>query len=230
MTIKTYTCEDCHKNFDAEVLAFHGKIIFEPRKCDACCENAVEAQKHDALSRAEKVSIQRFQMMIPPIYHESDILRIPEALVMAIEMWSMNPKGIGFIGKSGKGKTRAAVMLLKRMHEEDHNVFFISATDLALNSANQFADNPATKQIAKAILSQCKSADLLMLDDLGKNRMTDRAESELYDLLEYRTSRRLPTIWTSNSDGKQLREMFSADRGEAIIRRLGSEFSTIVKL
>jgi hypothetical protein len=230
MTIKTYTCEDCDQTFESEPVQFGGKTIFEPRKCDACVEKAVNDQTQDALSRREKVCIQRFQMMIPPIYHESDITRLPEALVMATEMWSMNPKGIGFIGKSGKGKTRAAVMLLKRMHHEDHNVFFISATDLALNSANQFADNPATKQIAKAILAQCKSADLLLLDDIGKGRMTDRAESELYDLLEYRTSRRLPTIWTSNSDGKQLREMFSADRGEAIIRRLASEFSTIVKL
>jgi len=230
MTIKIYTCEDCNETFESEPIQFGGKTIFEPRKCDPCVEKAVNDQKQDAISRAEKVSIQRFQMMIPPIYHESDILRIPAPLVMATEMWSMNPKGIGFIGGSGKGKTRAAVMLLKRMHDEDHNVFFISSTDLALNSANQFADNPSTKEIAKAILHQSKFCDLLLLDDLGKNRMTDRAESELYDLLEYRTSRRLPTIWTSNSDGKQLREMFSADRGEAIIRRLGSEFSTIVKL
>ena len=145
-------------------------------------------------------------------------------------MWTFNPVGLGFIGGSGKGKTRAAVLLLKRMEEEGYNTFFLSGTDLALNSANQFADNPTIKTIALSILACCRKADVLMLDDLGKNKMTDRSESELYDLLEYRTSRRLPTIWTSNSAGKDLRSMFSQDRGEAIIRRLGSEFSTIVKL
>jgi DNA replication protein DnaC len=135
---------------------------------------------------------------------------------------------MGMIGTSGKGKTRASVLLLERMHDEGRTTFFISATDLALNSANQFADNPATKEIAKSILTMCRSAEVLVLDDLGKGRMTDRSESELYDLLEYRTSRKMPTIWTSNSDARGLIAMFSKDRGDAIIRRL-AEFSTIVK-
>jgi DNA replication protein DnaC len=114
------------------------------------------------------------------------------------------------------------------MHDDGHTTFYISATDLALNSANQFADNPATKSIAVSILTMCRSAEVLLLDDLGKGRMTDRAESELYDLLEYRTSRRLPTIWTSNSDAEGLHGMFSQDRATAILRRL-KEFSQIVK-
>ena len=68
-----------------------------------------------------------------------------------------------------------------------------------------------------------------MIDDLGKGKMTDRAEAELYDLLEFRSSHKLPIIWTSNSDARGLLSMFSADRGDAIIRRL-AEFSNIIKL
>jgi hypothetical protein len=58
--------------------------------------------------------------------------------------------------------------------------------------------------------------------------MTERAELELFDLLENRTQNLLPTIVTSNSSGNQIVAMLSEDRGSAIMRRI-KDFSTIVK-
>jgi DNA replication protein DnaC len=168
--------------------------------------------------------------MVPPMYLDTDERRLSGLLRAEIQNWTFGPLGLGFVGRSGAGKTRAAISLLKREHEEGRNVFFLSATDLALNSANQFADNPAIREISRSILKLCRSAEILLLDDLAKGRMTDRAESELYDVLEYRTSHRIPTIWTSNSDGPALLNMLSPDRGEAVIRRIGKEFSIIVKV
>jgi len=219
----------CGINFTYEPVIFHGRQIFEPRYCDPCCEKASQEDHENASRKRREASKTRWNLMIPPIYHDTDISRIPKEITAVTEFWQYQPKGIGIIGRSGKGKTRATIALLHRMHEEKRNTYYITATDLALNSANQFADNPATKSIAQNILQLCRSACVLLLDDLGKNRMTDRAESELYDLLEYRTSRRLPIIWTSNSDARGLLAMFSADRGDAIVRRL-AEFSQIVKI
>ncbi len=224
------TCLECQKEFEAELIALNGRTVFRPRYCEPCSEKLIARKNHDAQRRAKGASHARFATMIPPIYLTTDKNRLLPVLRSAINSWEFSPVGMGFVGASGKGKTRAAVELLKKQHELGKDVFYLSATDLALNSANQFADNPAIKEIAKSILSLCRRSDVLLLDDLGKGRMTDRAESELYDLLEYRTSRRLPTIWTSNSDGQQLRSMLSADRGEAITRRLGKEFTNIIKL
>jgi DNA replication protein DnaC len=228
MITKQATCTDCSKPFTYEPLTWGKRTLFTPTKCDPCTEKAIEDQRQEVYINAKKASLARFKQMIPPIYLDTIPERITDLLRIPAEMWEFNPMGMGMIGTSGKGKTRASVLLLERMHDEGRTTFFISATDLALNSANQFADNPATKEIAKSILTMCRSAEVLVLDDLGKGRMTDRSESELYDLLEYRTSRKLPTIWTSNSDARGLIAMFSKDRGDAIIRRL-AEFSTIVK-
>jgi DNA replication protein DnaC len=225
---KTSTCADCATPFTFEPITFGNKVVFSPTKCDPCTEKAIAYAEQDAAKRRENARRDRFQQMIPPIYLDTLPERIPARLREATEMWEYNPMGIGLIGLSGRCKTRSAVLLLERMHDDGHTTFYISATDLALNSANQFADNPATKSIAVSILTMCRSAEVLLLDDLGKGRMTDRAESELYDLLEYRTSRRLPTIWTSNSDAEGLHGMFSQDRATAILRRL-KEFSHIVK-
>lgn len=229
MTYQKATCTDCSQTFTFEPILWGNKTLFTPIKCDPCTLKAVSNYEQEVYINAKKGSRKRFEQMIPPIYLDTLPKRLSRLLTQHSEMWEYNPMGIGFIGNSGKGKTRAAVLLLERLHDEGKTVFFISATDLALNSANQFADNPATKQIATSILTLCRSSEVLLLDDLGKGRMTDRAESELYDLLEYRTSRRRPTIWTSNSDAEGLHRMFSQDRATAIIRRL-KEFSQIVRV
>jgi DNA replication protein DnaC len=228
MTTQKATCTDCSQSFTFEPITYGNKTLFAPTKCDPCTEKAITSHTEEVYINAKKASRNRFRQMIPPIYLDTRPERLSRLLTQYSEMWEYNPMGIGFVGMSGKGKTRAAVLLLERMHEKGKTTFFISATDLTLNAANQFADNPTTKDIAKSILTMTKSAEVLVLDDLGKGRMTDRAESELYDLLEYRTSRKFPTIWTSNSDSRGLHAMFSQDRADAIIRRL-VEFSTIVK-
>jgi DNA replication protein DnaC len=229
MTYQKATCTDCSQTFTFEPIMMGTKTLFSPTKCDPCTEKALSNYNETVYINAKKGSRKRFEQMIPPIYLDTLPERLSRLLTQHSEMWEYNPMGIGFIGNSGKGKTRAAVLLLERMHDDGKTTFFISATDLALNSANQFADNPTTKDIARSILTMCRSAQVLVLDDLGKGRMTDRAEAELYDLLEYRTSRRFPTIWTSNSDARGLISMFSKDRADAIIRRL-AEFSTIVRV
>jgi DNA replication protein DnaC len=80
------------------------------------------------------------------------------------------------------------------------------------------------------MLEKAAQVDALLLDDLGKNRMTERAEVELYDLLEHRTGHLLPTFWTSNSNAAGLHDMFSPDRADAMLRRLGKEFCEHVTL
>lgn len=229
MTTIHSLCETCSIPFEHEPVQFYGKVIYSQRHCDDCCLKYTQDQKEEPARKAKDASRNRFNLIIPPIYHDTDLTRLPEVLTTPVASWSYQPMGLGFIGTSGAGKTRAAITLLKRMQDAGKDTFFLTAPDLSLNAANQFADSPAIKIIAQSALKLCKSADLLLLDDLGKGRMTDRAEAVLYDLLEYRTSHRLPTLWTSNSDAKGLLSMFSQDRGEAIVRRL-AEFSTIVKL
>jgi DNA replication protein DnaC len=59
--------------------------------------------------------------------------------------------------------------------------------------------------------------------------MTERAELELFDLLENRTQNLMPTIITTNTTNAQLLAMLSEDRGSAILRRI-KDFNTIVKI
>lgn len=223
-------CEECSSYFEYEPIIFQDQQIFHQKYCDACGEKLTkQAEESDRLQR-ESMARNRFYSMIPPIYRETQKSRLSGILSDVLQSFEKNDRGLGIIGGSGKGKTRIGILCLEKIHKAGHSTFFISATDFALNCANQFADNPAISSQAEEILRRCKVCDLLMLDDLGKNRMTDRVESELYDLLEHRTSQKLPMIWTSNSDQHGLGKMLSEDRSVAILRRLWTEFNQIVKV
>lgn len=67
--------------------------------------------------------------------------------------------------------------------------------------------------------------DVVMLDDLGVEKITDWVLDVLYRIIDYRYEYRLPTVFTTNLDGEQL-----ADRlGDRIPDRL-EEMCRIVKI
>ncbi|PYK25547.1 MAG: hypothetical protein DME52_08290, partial [Verrucomicrobia bacterium] len=77
------------------------------------------------------------------------------------------------------------------------------------------------------LLRSAASAELLFIDDIGKERLTESAELKLYSLMEERTANAKPILWTSNFVGADLRKIMSDNRGPAITRRL-AEFSSVL--
>ena len=227
MHSKTTTCQECCESFLFQPAMFNGRNVFIPRFCDPCMERLLDEEARNRKRTAVDGAVSFLKKTVPPIYWSTDKNRLPFNSVVTMDSWEYNPRGIGMVGESGAGKSRLAVVLLKRMaQEEGRYCIFAPATEFANACADQFSDDKYVALRASVKLSEVRNTPILLLDDLGKNRMTDRSESSLYELLEYRTSRMLPTHWTSNSNAKQLRTMFSSDRADAIMRRL-IEFSDI---
>jgi len=196
--------------------------------CEDCDVRRIEMLKQEQAAEEQERRQEAFHALCPPLYRESDPQRIPAAFLRECEAWEFSPHGLGFVGLAGSGKTRAAWMLLKRLHFSGVRVFGITATQFAKACADQWHDDPQSKGMAEDTLTRCRRTKVLLLDDLGKQKMTERAELELFDLLEHRTSHELPVIWTANAGRESLRQMLSPDRGEPILRRL-AEFTKIVK-
>lgn len=195
--------------------------------CDDCdLKRIKKLQQEMAADEQERIQ-EAFNAICPPLYRQSNPERIPAAFLRECEAWQYNPVGIGLIGPAGCGKTRAAWMLLKRLHFSGLRVFGITATGFAKACADQWHDDNQAKALAEDMLTRCRRTKVLLLDDLGKQKMTDRSELELFDLLEHRSSHELPIIWTANAAKGDLRKMLSSDRGEPILRRL-SEFTKII--
>lgn len=197
--------------------------------CEECDLRRIEKLKQEQAEEEQERRQEAFNAICPPLYRESDSQRIPAAFLRECEAWEFGSEGLGFIGLAGCGKTRAAWMLLKRLHFSGVRVFGITATGFAKACADQWHDDPQAKALAEDTLTRCRRTKVLLLDDLGKNKFTERAELELFDLLEHRSSHGLPIIWTANAGRETLKQMLSPDRGEPILRRL-VEFSKVVRV
>jgi DNA replication protein DnaC len=226
MTTETKSCRECGGAFSFEPLEMNGRRLFEPDYCDPCAETLSSQRSKQEQRRAEEASKNRFLDSIPPIYRETDKTKITSILRNLIRDWTGG--SVGIIGPSGEGKTRTAVILLEKTHSRK-STMFLSSSNFGKIVASQFSDDPLRRNTAEGIIARAYHADVLLLDDVGKGRMTDRAEAELHDLLEHRTSWKKTTIWTANSNARQLHDMFTADRADAILRRL-TDNTTIITL
>jgi DNA replication protein DnaC len=171
------------------------------------------------------------------------------SVLAAIDSWKYDPDacpcaaqcGLGIVGPTGIGKTRAMLVALERYVVENPvcgksglempKVEFVNDYDFAEFALSKFnyEDKPLRVE-AKEFLQFFLDADLLFLDDLGQSKYTERVQTELYHLVEQRTNSFLPILWTSNYDAKGLLGRFSdKSRGQAILRRL-KEFTHIMTI
>ena len=225
--IETVACAECFEPFTNKVFMLAGKRLNFQTLCDACSDKADAEYTQQQTDQEMAQRLNTFTSQCPPLYQDTDPSRLYAPYVQAVDEWKYSPQGLLLVGPAGKGKSRAAWMLLKREIMAGRRCYGITATQLAKAAADQWHSRAIERYHAEIMLWEAKGCSILFLDDLGKQKFTERAETELYDLLEYRTSHKKPTIATSNSDGKSFRQMLSEDRGEPILRRL-QQFSTTI--
>lgn len=183
----------------------------------------------------------RLNEWVPALYQESDPNRLPHQLVEAAGKWAVGSLGMGFIGATGLGKTRAMFGIIRRLIEtieieRTEHYFIAQCPSLGIINDAAFAklviescsfDDGGE---ARKRLKQLQDCDVLFLDDIGQGKLTERVGSELYELVETRTSNLRPVLFSSNFTGKRLAEKFTdATRGDAVVRRL-AEFCEVVSI
>lgn len=159
-----------------------------------------------------------FCKMCPPLYRESDRARLPchASALAAVLDWQHGPEGLLLHGATGKGKTRAAWLLLRRLHFAGYRIEAFDCVSFSHEITRRFsADGDGVKWAAKLA-----RAPVLFLDDLGKGRLTERGVAELFGLVEVRTANLLPVIVTCNHVGDTLAASLHGETGAALVRRL----------
>lgn len=107
-------------------------------------------------------------------------------------------------GGYGSGKTHLAAAVTKALTERGIRVLFGTAIEHFDKIRDDFEHTGLNRHLAKM-----KAANVLVIDDLGKEKKSDWTKQTLFDVVNYRYEHKLPIIITTNLVGKD-GEDFSA--------------------
>ena len=129
--------------------------------------------------------------------------------------------GLIITGKSGVGKTHLATAILNKLTEKDMLVLMgrlISLLDVIKGTYKDFSSKE------KDIIELYSKVDMLIIDDLGTERISSWAIEKLYTIIENRNENKLPIIVTTRFDKESLLDRFyqseDEELAEAVIEKL----------
>lgn len=217
MALSFSNCQFC-----STVLAFEPIVVFghtftlAPNVCEECKEK----KRLSLEAEVQRRLYEKFKKLCPPAYHDTDPdhpdMPCPQKLEKIVG-WQFGPRGLIVHGVTRRGKTRAVWLLIRRLILEGRTVQALTASEFSNQVAVLMGSDMSSWD---DWMQELESADVVFIDDLGKAKMTERGEAELFNLIDHRTSHLKPMLFTTNFIGSVLAGKISADRSEPIIERI----------
>ena len=215
------------RNFAERTLADDGTAK-GPASCDTCCERH-DAEEHD---QADPWAI-RWRELTPPKFWRGETATkighpgFPAAAWDRLRGREHSARGLYIQGDTGAGKSRLAFALLKRLVFREHlSCQVIDVGGLAALVEQIYRD----RGDRATAMGPAKSCDILLLEDLGQERLTLRAGEVLFEIAKHREEHLMPTWATTQQAPTALADRFEdGDKGRGFARRIdeGTEYVPI---
>lgn len=163
----------------------------------------------------------------PKTFLEFDVDRFPPGRDKFSELMSVNlsKEGALLFGDTRRGKTRGATQMLKKAHYSGFVCSWVDSDTFASECVAALRGD-TERHFYKDMLSP----QILLLDDLGKSKLTQRVTEGFFQVIDKRSRALKTTIITTNETGESLANRCEdKELAEAAIRRL-KEFCRIVNL
>ena len=126
----------------------------------------------------------------------------------------MKSDGLIIMGKSNVGKTHLAAAIANKLIENDKTVLIDRLTNLLDRIRETYEDNTKSENELIEIYS---NADMLIIDDLGTEKISNWALEKLYTIIQNRYENGLPIIITTRFNKKGLIQRFSYSKDSELV-------------
>ncbi len=130
-----------------------------------------------------------------------------------VEKFDTDYENLYLYGNSGLGKTFISHCIAKELLDKGTSVIYQTATDLI----DSIRRNKFNQNIQVNTLSYLYQCDLLIIDDLGTESLTEFANNELFNLLNRRLMDQKSNVISTNLSLKELQKRYSTRLTSRII-------------
>ena len=191
--------------------------------CD-CMKNMLKQELYDEVnkvSRLSKCTFESFSLKYYPNYSvEGSGVNARERVGEILDYckkyareFTPNSKGLLFTGATGLGKTHLALAIANEVINKGYTVVYTSAHNMISQVERSKFEHEMLDEESR--FTEC---DLLILDDLGAEHVTNFSKTVLYNVLDTRMIKSLPIIITTNLEISSIEKVYS---GRIFSRILG---------
>lgn len=214
------TCRSCGKEMKPVSFTGPGGKLLTFPPAAYCAADACVAAADAARALETPVKIRQFTDGCPELFKDTDPHRLPPPLNGIALSWSPwnEPKRRGLLihGATRKGKSRCMWFVRNRLKAEGRYVKVLTMFELEAELVSAWGKDRWDRTMKDMI-----DVDLLCLDDLGKEKMTERMASVLFALVDQRAQHMRPTLITTNHTSQSLLDRFhDKETGSAFVARL----------
>lgn len=199
--------------------------------CDDCLDEyraaLVEKDVLDKMAAGTDRRAEWWRKAWLPGYHQTTLAKIPnQNAARAALQWSpeaiTDRPGMIFVGLTGRGKSRTAYLVLRKLFEAGRSMELWPCLKLKAELVRLATHDD--KEARPRFISRLATSKLLFLDDVGQAATSQAAAADMLDLIEQATMNGTPILATMQYTGDDLIARFAAkgltEAGEAIVRRL----------
>ena len=190
-------------------------------KMCTCLRSALVTKQLEGSGVGQLIAGQSFENFSLEMYPEGvreEMADLLEDLKEYASKFTAKSSNLIFVGGTGLGKTHLSTALAKAIIEKGYNVVYETATNVFADFENdRFRDRYSGEAPVATKYMEC---ELLILDDLGTEVVTNFTVSCLYNLINTRLNKCLPTILSTNLNSNEIRKIYN----DRITSRLFGDF------